>query len=71
MASLTLTVTGMTCSHCQKTVETALKEVRGVRGAAVFLEDGEAEVEYDADRATPDALVAAVATAGYTASPKS
>ncbi len=68
MAKLTLKVTGMTCGHCQKRVETALGQVPGVFGAVVDLKDARAEVDYDDDDATIEDLTAAVAKAGYTAS---
>lgn len=65
MASASLTITGMTCDHCRKTVEAALKEVEGTLGATVFLEDGAAEVEYDPNRASLDRYLRAVEAAGY------
>ena len=67
MARLTLKVTGMTCGHCQKRVETALGQVPGVFAAVVDLQDGLAEVDYDDDAATFEDLTAAVARAGYSA----
>ncbi|MDH3498445.1 MAG: heavy-metal-associated domain-containing protein [Gemmatimonadota bacterium] len=67
MASLKLKVTGMTCGHCKAKVEQALQGVTGTFGAAVFLDEGEAEVDFDPGTATPDAFVAAVAQAGYQA----
>jgi copper chaperone CopZ len=67
MASLKLSVAGMTCGHCRTTVEEALKAVPGTFGAAVFLEEGEAEVDYDANVASPDRFLAAVQQAGYQA----
>lgn len=67
MARLTLKVTGMTCGHCQKRVETALSQVPGVFAAVVDLQDGVAEVDYDDDAATIEELTAAVARAGYAA----
>jgi copper chaperone CopZ len=69
MASLKLTVTGMHCGHCKMKVEKALQGVAGTFGAAVFLEDGAAEVDYDPATASPDAYVAAVREAGYQATP--
>jgi copper chaperone len=71
MASLTLNVQGMTCEHCQKTVTKALEDVAGTFGASVFLDDGEAEVDFDPAKASADAYIAAVQAAGYTASVKS
>ena len=67
MACAKLKVTGMTCGHCQKTVEQALKGVTGVYSAVVDLLDGEAEIDFDDDAVTPGALVAAVENAGYRA----
>jgi copper chaperone CopZ len=68
MAKLMLKVTGMTCGHCQKRVESALAQVPGVFGAVVDLHAAVAEVDFDDDVATIEELEAAVAKAGYTAS---
>jgi copper chaperone CopZ len=67
MANVKLRVTGMTCGHCQATVEQALKSVSGVYSAVVDLRDGEAEVDFNDDAVTPTQLVAAVERAGYAA----
>jgi copper chaperone CopZ len=67
MAKLMLKVTGMTCGHCQKRVETALAQVPGVFGAVVDLQAAIAEVDFDDDTATIEELAAAVAQAGYAA----
>ena len=64
--SRTLTVEGMSCGHCEQSVEEALEGVAGVEGATADRESASATVEGDAD---PDALVAAVSEAGYDASP--
>lgn len=68
MSGLKLKITGMTCGHCQKRVETALTQVPGVFSAVVDLQDATAEVDFDDDTATIEELTAAVARAGYTAS---
>lgn len=68
MANLRLKITGMTCGHCQKRVETALTGVPGVFGAIVDLQDATAEIDFDDDAATLEDLTAAVAKAGYGAS---
>lgn len=67
MANVKLKVTGMSCGHCQATVEQALKGVSGVYFAIVDLEDGEAEVDFNDDAITTAQLVAAVQRAGYAA----
>ncbi|WP_340100308.1 CopZ family metallochaperone [Salinibaculum salinum] len=63
--SLTLTVEGMSCDHCEQSVEEALEGVAGVESVTVDRENEQATVEGDADT---NALVAAVEDAGYTAS---
>jgi copper chaperone len=68
MASVKLKVTGMTCGHCKMKVEKALQGVTGTYGAAVFQQEGEAEVDYDPAKAGPAEYVAAVERAGYHAS---
>jgi len=67
MANLKLKISGMSCAHCQMTVEKALAKVSGVYAAVVDLQDASAEVDYDDDTATIEELTAAVAKAGYSA----
>lgn len=67
MASLTLSVEGMTCSHCAEKVTQALEGVPGVRSADVSLEENRAEVVFDAERAEVEDLVRAVDEEGYVA----
>ena len=62
--STTLTVEGMSCEHCEQSVADALTELEGVTEVHVDREAESATVEGDAD---PEALVAAVDDAGYTA----
>jgi copper chaperone CopZ len=61
----TITVEGMSCEHCEQTVEEALAEVDGVTDATADRETETATVEGDADL---EALVVAVDEAGYEAS---
>lgn len=60
----TLTVEGMSCSHCEQTVEDALENVSGVRDAEADRDAEQVTVNGDAD---PKELVAAVEDAGYNA----
>jgi len=62
--STTITVEGMSCDHCEQTVEDALRDVSGVTDATADREGERAVVEGEADAA---ALVSAVEDAGYTA----
>lgn len=63
-----LNITGMTCDHCQRAVQSALESVEGVENARVDLDSGSAQVEGTAD---VTALVAAVEEEGYQATPVS
>lgn len=62
--STTITVEGMSCDHCEQTVEDALREVSGVTDATADREAQQASVDGAADTT---ALVQAVEDAGYTA----
>jgi len=57
-----LNITGMTCGHCQASVQKALEGVPGVTKAEVNLSTGTAVVEGEADVSL---LVTAVEQEGY------
>jgi copper chaperone CopZ len=56
-------VEGMSCGHCEQTVEEALADVEGVTDATADSETG--EVRYEGDVGV-DEVAAAVEDAGYT-----
>jgi len=57
-----LNISGMSCGHCVKAVETALKGVPGVQDVQIDLSGGKATVQGEADQT---ALIAAVTEEGY------
>ncbi|WP_411968880.1 heavy-metal-associated domain-containing protein [Haloferax sp. YSSS75] len=61
----TITVEGMSCEHCEQTVEEALRRVNGVSDAVADRTANRASVDGDADVTT---LVKAIEDAGYSAS---
>ncbi|SEQ73000.1 heavy-metal-associated domain-containing protein [Natrinema salaciae] len=63
--SRTITVEGMSCEHCEQTVEDALEDVSGVQSVDADHDANRVSVEGDAETA---ALVDAVDEAGYDAS---
>lgn len=65
METVSLKITGMTCSGCVNSVERALERVRGVTKARAQLEKGEATVEGVGLDAS--VLIAALEDAGYEA----
>lgn len=60
-----LKVTGMTCGGCTSSVTHALQAVEGVDDVKVSLAAGEATVQYDERRTSPEQLKSAVKGAGY------
>jgi copper chaperone CopZ len=65
MQTALLKVTGMTCGGCTNKVTSALKAIDGVDDVKVSLTAGEATVQYDERRTSPDQLKSAVQGAGY------
>jgi copper chaperone CopZ len=64
-----LLVEGMHCGSCSALIEETLAEQAGVTTASVDLDAARAVVEYDPSRLDVDGIRAAVAEAGYAATP--
>jgi Cu+-exporting ATPase len=69
-STCTLDIGGMTCASCVRHVEKALSRIDGVRSAEVNLATEAATVSFDPQTAGLSELTAAVAAAGYTATPR-
>lgn len=67
MEKLTLHIEGMSCGHCLNTVNKALASLEGVEIDSVKI--GRADVRYDAEKADPTRIAAAVSAEGYRATP--
>jgi len=63
--SLNISVRGMTCANCARSVERKLSGTPGVTKAVVELQGERAYVEYDADLVKPEVLKNAVRELGY------
>jgi copper chaperone CopZ len=68
-ASVELLVEGMHCGSCVALIEETLQEHAGVSSASVDLDSARAVVGFDPSQTDVDALTAAVAEAGYVATP--
>lgn len=66
--SLQLAITGMSCEHCAATVEKVLTRMDGIGSVVVNLKEHHATVQYDGGLTSPQAMIDAIAEAGYTAS---
>jgi len=69
LETIELKIKGMDCEACAGVIRNKLLETPGVAGAEVHYPAGHAVVRYDAARVTPDELLAAVKSAGYSATP--
>ncbi|HEY8435955.1 copper chaperone CopZ [Parageobacillus thermoglucosidasius] len=65
MNTVVLHVEGMSCGHCVKTVEGALKKLDGVIGAKVSLEEKSVTVEYDESKVSIEAMKEVIEDQGY------
>ncbi len=63
--TVTLSVTGMTCSACPITVKAALNRVDGVNSVQVRYEERDAMVTFDDEKTSVKALTQATTNAGY------
>jgi Cu+-exporting ATPase len=63
--TLHLSVLGMTCRNCTRSVERTLASTPGVIQASVDLDAASATVEYDVDLVKPEALAEVVRDLGY------
>ena len=63
--TIQLTVKGMTCDNCARSVERKLSSTPGVTKATVDLKAEKAHVEYNADLVKPAVLANAVRQLGY------
>lgn len=67
MASITLTVLGMSCVGCARSVEKALAKLGGVAKAQVDLSARKVTVSFDPQRTNPDEIAQTINKAGYRA----
>ncbi|CAM3699551.1 heavy-metal-associated domain-containing protein [Nocardiopsis rhodophaea] len=64
MAATTITVSGMTCGHCEKAVKEEITALPGVTSVHVDLESGRVSIESEAPL-TDAQLASAIDEAGY------
>lgn len=64
--SVTISVSGMKCGGCEKTVTTALNAIDGVILVKASFQDKTVEVEFDSSKTDLDSLEDAITDAGFT-----
>jgi copper chaperone len=65
MEKVTLNVEGMSCSHCEHAVKTAVGALAGVASVDVSLAEKTVKIEYDAGKVSNDDFKAAIEDEGY------
>ena len=64
--SIDLSVSGMTCVGCAKSIEKSVQRLPGVSSASVHFATSNVSVEYDPDVASPSDIVEAIRDTGFT-----
>lgn len=64
-AELVLNVDGMSCSHCEHAVKTAVGALDGVENVAVDLKGKKVTTQYDPSKVNPDQIRSAIEDQGY------
>lgn len=64
-AELVLNVNGMSCSHCEHAVKTAVGALDGVENVAVDIKGKKVTTQYDSSKVNPDQIRSAIEDQGY------
>ncbi|MFT4622547.1 MAG: copper chaperone [Myxococcota bacterium] len=70
-SKVVLAIAGMHCGKCADKVAAALRGLEGVTAANVDIDSAKAQVAFDAEKVTLEALIAKVAEAGHFTATKS
>ena len=65
MTQETLTVEGMTCQHCVKTITAALNGQSGVYKVGVALDKREVKIDYDEEKTTLKQISSRIVDLGF------
>ncbi|MCW5604198.1 MAG: heavy-metal-associated domain-containing protein [Burkholderiales bacterium] len=65
METVTIGISGMTCTGCVNSVRRVLQAITGVRAAEVTLQPAQAKIEYDPALAGITQFKTAIEDAGY------
>jgi copper chaperone len=65
MEKITLTVKGMTCMGCVRSVKNVLEPIPGVNGVDITLENGQVAISYDTAKVSVEQFRDAISDAGY------
>lgn len=57
MEKITLKIEGMTCGHCEKSVDRIIKGIEGVSECSVSIKDSSAEVTFDNSKTNKQSII--------------
>ncbi|GAK14432.1 copper chaperone CopZ [Geomicrobium sp. JCM 19039] len=61
----TLNVTGMSCGHCVKAIESSVGEMNGVTSVVVHLDENKVDVNFNDSEVTLDKIKEEIEDQGY------
>ncbi|GAK05616.1 copper(I) chaperone CopZ [Geomicrobium sp. JCM 19037] len=61
----TLNVTGMSCGHCVKAIESSVGEMNGVASVVVHLDENKVDVNFNDSEVTLDKIKEEIEDQGY------
>lgn len=61
----TMSVEGMSCSHCENRIKNAVEALNGVRGVTVDLNNQKVRVEFDDEKVSIDTIKNIIEDQGY------
>lgn len=65
MEKITLTVKGMTCMGCVRSVKNVLEPIPGVASVEITLDNGQVVISFDSAKSNTDQFKVAIQDAGY------
>lgn len=65
MEKVTLSVKGMSCGHCVKSVEGSVGELNGVQHVEINLSEAKVTVEFDQNKVSLESIKEAIDDQGY------
>ncbi|MCF8890729.1 copper chaperone CopZ [Priestia megaterium] len=65
MEKVTLSVKGMSCGHCVKSIEGSVGELNGVQHVEVNLNEAKVTVEFDQNKVSLESIKEAIDDQGY------
>lgn len=60
-----ISITGMNCNHCVRTIESELSQLKGIKSIKVDLINAKANLEYESKIISLEKIIFAIKSLGY------